>query len=64
LEGGWRVVSLVHGRGLHSEDGRPILKEAVYNWLREGPYAGWVLATIPRPGTGGGSALLLLRRRR
>jgi len=64
LAGGWRVISLVHGRGLHSEDGRPILKEAVYHWLREGPYAGWVLAAIPRPGTGGGSALLLLRRRR
>jgi len=64
LERGWRVLSLVHGRGLHSEDGKPVLKEAVYAWLRDGPYAGWVLATIPKPGTGGGSALVLLRRRR
>ena len=64
LERGWRVLSLVHGRGLHSEDGRPVLKEAVYAWLRDGPYAGWVLAAIPKPGTGGGSALILLRRRR
>jgi len=64
LESGWRVLSLVHGRGLHSEDGRPILKDAVYEWLRDGPYAGWVLAAIPKPGTGGGSALVLLRRRR
>ena len=59
-----RVLCVVHGRGLHSEDGRPVLKEAVYAWLRDGPYAGWVLAVIPRPGTGGGSALVLLRRRR
>jgi DNA-nicking Smr family endonuclease len=64
LESGWRVLSLVHGRGLHSEDGRAILKDAVYEWLRDGPYAGWVLAAIPKPGTGGGSALVLLRRRR
>lgn len=59
-----RVLCLVHGRGLHSEDGRPVLKKAVYDWLRSGPYAGWVLAAIPKPGTGGGSALVLLRRRR
>jgi len=64
LDNGWRVLCLVHGRGLHSEDGRPVLKEAAYAWLRDGPYAGWVLAVIPRPGTGGGSALVLLRRRR
>lgn len=64
LDKGWRVLSLVHGRGLHSESGKPVLKEAVYGWLRDGPYAGWVLAVMPRPGTGGGSALVLLRRRR
>ncbi len=64
LERGWRVLSLVHGRGLHSQDGRPVLREAVYGWLRDGPYAGWVLAVIPKPGTGGGSALILLRRHR
>ncbi|MDQ6986288.1 MAG: Smr/MutS family protein [Mariprofundaceae bacterium] len=61
---GWRVLSLVHGRGLHSKDKRPVLKQAVYRWLGDGPYAGWVLVAMPRPGTGGGSALVLLRRRR
>ncbi|MDQ7010833.1 MAG: Smr/MutS family protein [Mariprofundaceae bacterium] len=59
---GERVLCLVHGRGLHSR-GRPVLKEAVYHWLREGPYAVCVLAVIPKPGTGGGSCLVLLRRR-
>jgi len=62
LAGGERVLCLVHGRGLHSQ-GRPVLKEAVYHWLREGPYAAYVLAVIPKPGTGGGSCLVLLRRK-
>jgi len=59
-----RVMCLVHGRGLHSQDGRPILKQAVYRWLAEGPFAGHVLAVIPKPGTRGGSCLVLLRRKR
>ena len=59
-----RVLCLVHGRGLHSRDGRPILKEAVYLWLAEGPLARYVLAVIPAPGTRGGSCLVLLRRKR
>ncbi|MDQ6958679.1 MAG: Smr/MutS family protein [Mariprofundaceae bacterium] len=59
-----RVLCLVHGRGLHSQDGRPVLKESVYRWLAEGPFAGHVLAAIPKPGTRGGSCLVLLRRKR
>jgi len=58
-----RVLCIVHGRGLHSQ-GKPVLKEAVYEWLRSGPYAGHILAAIPKPNTGGGSALVLLRRQR
>jgi len=59
----YRVLCIVHGRGLHSQ-GKPVLKEAVYEWLRSGPFAGHVLAVIPKPYTGGGSALVLLRRNR
>lgn len=58
-----RVLCIVHGRGLHSQ-GKAVLKEAVYEWLRSGPYAGHILAVIPKPYTGGGSALVLLRRQR
>ncbi len=58
-----RVLCIVHGRGLHSQ-GKPILKEAVYQWLRSGPYATHILAAIPKPYTGGGSCLVLLRRTR
>ena len=58
-----RVVCIVHGRGLHSQ-GKPVLKEAVYQWLGAGPFASQVLAVIPKPHTGGGSCLVLLRRER
>jgi len=59
-----RVLCLVHGRGLHSQEGRPVLKEAVYRWLVEGPFASYVLGVIPKPGTRGGSCLVLIRRQR
>jgi DNA-nicking Smr family endonuclease len=61
---GGRVLCVVHGRGLHSKGGKPVLKEAVYQWLADGPYSGRVLAAVPAPGTGGGSCLVLLRRQR
>jgi len=56
-----RSLCIIHGRGLHSE-GKPVLKEAVYQWLRRGPFAHAVLAVVPRPGSGGGACLVLLRR--
>jgi len=61
--GSGRVLCVIHGRGRHSQ-GRPVLKEAVYHWLREGPYASRVLAVVPQRGTGGGSCLVLLRRQK
>jgi DNA-nicking Smr family endonuclease len=63
MSGKVRVISVIHGRGLHSQ-GKPILKEATYQWLGSGPFANQVLAAIPRPNTGGGSCLILLRRDR
>ncbi len=60
----WRVLCVIHGRGLHSSQGKPVLKEALYGWLENGPHAGHVLAVVPKPGTAGGSCLVLLRRQR
>lgn len=57
-----RGFCIVHGRGLHSQ-GKAVLKEAVYRWLKEGPLAHWVLAAVPQPGSGGGACLVLLRRK-
>jgi len=61
---GWRVLSIIHGRGLHSSEGRSVLKKATYDWLRNGPCASMVLAAIPRRGSRGGACLVLLRRSR
>jgi DNA-nicking Smr family endonuclease len=58
-----RVVCIIHGRGLHSAEGKAVLKEAVYQWLRSGPIAHAVLAAIPQPDSGGGACLVLLRRK-
>lgn len=56
-----RALCIIHGRGLHSE-GKAVLKEAVYLWLRNGPFAHAILAVIPQPGSGGGACFVLLRR--
>jgi len=60
----WRVLSIIHGRGLHSSKGRSVLRKATYDWLRHGPCSGRVLAVVPGHGSGGGSCLVLLRRSR
>ena len=62
LADGLRTLCLIHGRGLHSQ-GKAVLKEAVYHWLRQGMLAHTVLAVMPQPGSGGGACLVLLRRR-
>jgi DNA-nicking Smr family endonuclease len=57
-----RTLCIIHGRGLHSAEGKAVLKETVYLWLRSGPFAHAVLAVIPQLGSGGGACLVLLRR--
>ena len=57
-----RVLRVIHGRGLHSPNGEPILKQAVYAWLRCGPLSGYILAAIPCPKSSGGACLILFRR--
>ncbi len=62
LASGGRVACIIHGRGLHSQDGRAILKQSIYTWLRCGSMSHHILAVIPTPETRGGSCLILLRR--
>jgi DNA-nicking Smr family endonuclease len=62
LASGQRTLCIVHGRGLHSQ-GRPVLRQAVFQWLRDGPCAGFVLAAVPLVGSGGGASMVLLRRK-
>lgn len=60
---GVRCVLVIHGRGLHSEDGA-VLRDGVVAWLTAAPNAARVLAfASARPADGGpGATYVLLRR--
>jgi DNA-nicking Smr family endonuclease len=61
---GRRCVLVVHGRGLHSKDQLPVLKDALRTWLSTARFARHVLAfATARPVDGGGGALYVLLRR-
>jgi len=61
---GRRCVLIVHGRGLHSKDQIPVLKQALRGWLERGQLARSVLAfATARPGDGGAGAVYVLLRR-
>jgi len=61
---GHRCVLIVHGRGLHSKDQIPVLKQAVRSWLERGQLARAVLAfASARPCDGGAGAVYALLRR-
>jgi len=61
---GKRCVLLVHGRGLHSKDQVPVLKDSVRRWLLSERFAASVLAfSTARPHDGGAGALYLLLRK-
>jgi DNA-nicking Smr family endonuclease len=61
---GRRTVLIVHGRGLRSPGGLPVLKHATAQWLSHGIAGGYVLAfATARPGDGGAGAVYALLRR-
>lgn len=61
---GHRSVLVVHGRGLRSPGGRPVLKHATVQWLSHGTIGGHVLAfATARPADGGAGAMYVLLRR-
>ncbi|MDQ6960989.1 MAG: Smr/MutS family protein [Mariprofundaceae bacterium] len=62
LRSHYRVVRIIHGRGLHSPEGKAVLKEEVFRWLKEGPYSKDILAV--KPVQAGGASLIYLRRKR
>jgi DNA-nicking Smr family endonuclease len=61
---GHRCVLVVHGRGLHSKDQVPVIKERMGAWLSRGRLSKIVLAfATARPTDGGaGASYVLLRR--
>jgi DNA-nicking Smr family endonuclease len=59
-----RLVLVVHGRGIHSKDQIPVLKESLRVWLSQGRIGKQVLAfATARPHDGGAGALYLMLRR-
>jgi DNA-nicking Smr family endonuclease len=61
---GRRCVLVVHGRGLHSKDQVPVLKEALKRWMRTDRFARHVLAfSTARPHDGGAGAIYVLLKR-
>lgn len=64
LAAGHRCVLVVHGRGLNSKDGEPVLKRHLVSWLSRGAMGRMVLAfASARPHDGGAGALYVLLRR-
>ena len=62
---GHRCVRVIHGRGLHSKEEGPVLKEKVVAWLSGRRLGRVVLAfTSARPVDGGTGALYVLLRKR
>lgn len=61
---GQRCVLVVHGRGIHSKDQVPILKDALRGWFATNRFGRHVLAfTTAQPADGGAGALYVLLRR-
>lgn len=61
---GKRCVLIVHGRGLHSKDQIPVLKERLRVWLSQKRIGKTVLAfATARPHDGGAGAVYVLLRR-
>jgi DNA-nicking Smr family endonuclease len=63
-QAGKRCVLVVHGRGLHSKDQVPVLKDSVKRWMATARFRDHVLAfATARPHDGGlGAVYVLLRR--
>ncbi|MCG8376372.1 MAG: Smr/MutS family protein [Chlorobiales bacterium] len=61
---GWRCILLIHGRGLSSPEGRPVLKPHLVGWLSRSGMRKHVLAfTSARPYDGGAGAVYVLLRK-
>lgn len=64
LHNNWQTLLIVTGRGLHSEEGVPVLREEVERLLRDqgkGPIAEWGRA--PRQYGGDGAVVVFLKKR-
>ena len=57
-----RYLSIIHGQGRHSKDGKSILKDFTYQWLEHGSFSSHILIAVPSKQSGGGACNILLRK--
>jgi DNA-nicking Smr family endonuclease len=62
LKAGYRCVRIVHGKGLRSRSGEPVLKKKVAAWLRQKDEVLAYCQALPADG-GSGAVLVLLKTR-
>ncbi|MEJ2791832.1 Smr/MutS family protein [Iodobacter sp. LRB] len=60
---GLRCVRIVHGKGIGSKNGEPILKQKLKNWLAQRDEV-LAFCQAPQHEGGGGAVLVLIRTRR
>jgi len=58
---GYKIICVVHGKGYHSEDGRPVLKAMVNKWLQNIPEV-LAFTSAPHRDGGYGAVYVLIRR--
>ena len=58
---GYKIVCVVHGKGYHSEDGRPVLKAMVNKWLQTIPEV-LAFTSAPHKDGGYGAVYVLVKR--
>ncbi|HQU63687.1 MAG TPA: Smr/MutS family protein [Nitrosomonas sp.] len=61
VHSGYRCVRIVHGKGLSSADGIPVLKHRIGSWLAQ--YSVVLAFCQARPGDGGSGAVMVLLRK-
>ena len=59
---GWQCVRIVHGKGISSPEGQPVLKNRMVDWLRERPDVN-AFCSAPRSDGGTGAVCVLIRAR-
>jgi DNA-nicking Smr family endonuclease len=57
----YKIVCVVHGKGYHSNDGRPVLKAMVNKWLQDIPEV-LAFTSAPQRDGGYGAVYVLIRR--
>jgi len=59
---GERYLCIIHGQGIHSKEGKSVLKDFTYQWLEHSTFSSHILIAIPSKQSGGGACNIQLRK--